>query len=217
MRRYDRSSGSESDTLAKLTWPAVKRLLALAAPHRAVLGGAAALMIVATAISLSYPLLGRQAINDVTSSKSIVRLDRYVFIFVGLIAASAILSFAQHMLAARAGNKIVMELRLRLFEHLQRLPVAFFDRSRSGDLTSHLSNDVSQLQGTLTDDVVKLASNALTLFGGIFIALKIDWQLTLIVVGLLFVTMLFFVVFGRRLRALNRKALDALSDAMGGL
>ncbi len=217
MRRVDRASTPDTDLLTKLTWPAVKRLLALAAPHKLILGAAAALMIVATGISLSYPLLGRQAINDVTNSQSIQRLDRYVFIFIGLIAASTLLSFAQHMLAARAGNNIVMELRLKLFEHLQRLPVAFFDRARSGDLTSHLSNDVSQLQGTLTDDVVKLASNALTLFGGIFIALKIDWQLTLIVVGVLFVTMLFFVVFGRRLRELNRRALDALSDAMGAI
>jgi subfamily B ATP-binding cassette protein MsbA len=192
-------------------------MIALALPYRWPLIGAASLMLLSTAISLSYPLLGRQAINDVTGSSSIAKLDRYVIIFVALIAASAILSFSQQMLAAFAGNRIVMDLRLRLFGHLQALPVAFFDRTRSGDLTSHLANDVSQLQGTLTDDVVKLTSNILTLLGGVFIAFKIDWKLTSVVVSLLVVTMLFFVVFGRRLRKLNRQALDALSDAMGSI
>jgi ATP-binding cassette, subfamily B, bacterial MsbA len=110
-----------------------------------------------------------------------------------------------------------MDLRLRLFEHLQNLPVSYFDAHRSGDLTSNLSNNVSQVQSVLTDDLVKLVPNVLTLVGGVVIAFTIDWRLTIIVVTLLFVTMMFFVIFGRRLRKLNRQALDALADAMGAI
>ena len=116
---------------------------------------------------------------------------------------------------AYAGNRIVMEMRQNLFAHIQRLPVAFFDRTRSGDLTSHLSNDVSQLQQTLTDDLVRLVGNLITLVCGITLAIVIDWRLTGIVVFLLLLVMSFFVVNGKRLRVLNRASLDALSEAMG--
>ena len=98
---------------------------------------------------------------------------------------------------------------------MQRLPVAFFDRTRSGDLTSHLSNDVSQLQMTLTSDLVQLAGNLITLVCGIALAIIIDWRLTAVVVLLLMLVMSFFIVNGKRLRNLNRASLDALSEAMG--
>ncbi|CAN5576891.1 ABC transporter ATP-binding protein [soil metagenome] len=214
-QRYSTTEGSE--TLAKPTWPAVKRLIALAAPHKAILSAGAVLMLLSTGISLSLPLLGRDAINRVTATKDVQGLDSAVAIILGLVVLSAILSFGQFMIGALAGNRIVMDLRLKLFEHLQNLPVSFFDKTRSGDLSSHLSNDVTQIQGTLTDDLVKLTSQVVTLVGGIFILIKVDWRLTLIVISLLAVVMVYFVVFGRRLRKLNRDALDALSDAMGAI
>jgi ATP-binding cassette, subfamily B, bacterial MsbA len=216
--RHSSPTSSESqDKLVRLTWPAVRRLLGLAAPHKRILILAGVLMLMGTGISLSFPLILRQAANDVVGTQNVAHLDRYVLWFVGLISLSAILGFTQFLLTSYAGNRIVMDLRLSLFDHLQRLPVAFFDRTRSGDLASHLSNDVSQLQSTLTDDIAKVAANLLTLFGGIVIVLNIDWRLTSIVLGVLFVTMMFFVVSGRRLRKLNRSALDALGDAMGSI
>jgi subfamily B ATP-binding cassette protein MsbA len=121
------------------------------------------------------------------------------------------------MLAAIAGNRIVMDLRVKLFAHLQRLPVVFFDRRRSGDLASHLSNDVGMLQSTLTDDVVKLPGNIVVLIGGMGLALYVDWVLTVVVVGILTVVMAGFVVSGLALRKLTRKGLDALADAMGSM
>ena len=77
-------------------------------------------------------------------------------------------------LVAYVGNRIMMELRQRLFAHLQRLPVAYFDRTRSGDLTSHLSNDVGLLQETLTNDLIQLGGNVVMLIGGITMAVPAD-------------------------------------------
>lgn len=206
-----------SEKLPKLTWSAVARLLSLAAPYRKKLVLAGFLMIISTGITLSYPLLMRRVIEDFTNTQSTARLDQSVIIFLGLIFVSAVLGYSNFLITALAGNRIVMDLRVQVFSHLERLPAAYFDRARSGDLTSHLSNDVSQLQSSLTDDLVKFVSNILTLVGGITIVLFIDWRMTTIVVTLLFVTIMFFVVFGRRLRKLNREALDALADAMGSM
>jgi subfamily B ATP-binding cassette protein MsbA len=100
---------------------------------------------------------------------------------------------------------------------LLNLPVTYFDRTRSGDITSHLSNDVSQLQLTLTDDLVQFAGNLILLGGGIGLAVWMNWQLTIVVVSLLAAVMAFFVTFGRKLRQLTRQALDALSETMGSM
>ncbi len=205
------------ERLAKLQWPALRRLLVLAAPHRNVLVLAGLCMVFSTAISLSLPLIAREVINHVTTSHSVADLDRFGLGMAALVFLSTGFGFTEFYLAAKAGNRIVMDLRLRLFRHMQDLPVSFFDRTRSGDLTSLLSNDVSLLQSTLTDDIVKLFGNVLTLVGGIVLLVFIDGRLTILVVGLLVLTMVFFVVFGRALRKIMREGLDALAQAMGGM
>lgn len=207
----------DKDRLGKLRWSAVKRLLLLAAPHRNALILAGLCMIVSTAINLSLPLVAREVVNQVTTNRSVADLDRFAFGMSALVFLSTAFGFTEFFLASKAGNRIVMDLRLRLFRHLQDLPVSFFDRTRSGDLTSLLSNDVSLLQSTLTDDIVKLVGNVLTLIGGIVLLVVIDSKLTALVVGLLVLTMMFFVIFGRALRKIIREGLDALADAMGGM
>jgi subfamily B ATP-binding cassette protein MsbA len=93
-----------------------------------------------------------------------------------LILIASLLGYAEHLLIAYMGNRIVTDMRARLFAHLQRLPIVFFDRTRSGNLTSHLSNDVTLLQETLTGDLVRLAGNVVTLVGGVAMAVFIDWR-----------------------------------------
>jgi ATP-binding cassette, subfamily B, bacterial MsbA len=216
MRGHRTSTPTDpADPYAKISWRTVFRLLGFAQQHRGRLILAGCLMLVSTAIALSLPLVARFAVDQVVGTGQIELLDRLALLIGGLIVISAGVGFTQHILVAYTGNRIVKEVRHRLFSHLQRLPVSFFDRTRAGDLTSNLSNDVSMLQQTLTDDLVKLAGNLITLFGGIILAIVIDWKLTLVVVTLLTVTMSFFVVFGRRLRRLSRASLDALADAMG--
>ena len=135
----------------------------------------------------------------------------------GLLVVGGALGYAQFLLGARTGNLVVNDLRVRLFAHLQRLPVAYFDRHRSGDLTSYLSNDVGQLQSVLTDDVVRFVPNLLLFFGGIGLATALNLRLASVVFVLLAAAMAFFVVNGIRLRKLNRASLDALAESTGGM
>jgi len=205
------------ETRGKISVSALRRLLRLALPHRGRLLFATVLMLVSTGISLSLPLAARGALDRVLQTHNVATLDHLALLLVGLVLVGALFSYAQYLVMAHAGNRIVQEMRARLFAHLQRLPVAFFDRTRSGDLTSLLSNDVSLLQQTLTEDLVRLAGNIVTLVGGIALAVVIDWRLTIVVVGLLTGVVLMFMVMGRRLRKMTRASLDALSDAMGGI
>lgn len=217
MRQSQYSAHMAEDRLAKLSWPAIFRLLKLAIPYKTALIVGAVLTLISSAFTLSLTLVSRWALDKVISTRRIEDLNRMALIIVGLIVASAVIRFIQSILVMYAANRMSTDIRESLFGHLQRLPVAYFDKARSGDLASHLSNDVTLMQSTLTSDVVGLAGNVATLFVGIFIAVYIDWKLTLVVVALLALVMLNFVIFGRMLRKLTRAGLDALSDAMGSM
>jgi subfamily B ATP-binding cassette protein MsbA len=218
MRRSPHSpSNHDEDLKRKVSWTSILRLIGLALPHRKLLTLAGILALFGTGVQLALPLMIRQTVNRVTTSQSVAELDRDAGIFLGIILLGAAFGYVQFILSSLAGNRIVMDLRLRLFAHLQRLPVTYFDRTRSGDLTSHLSNDVTQLQTTLTDDLVRLAGQLILLAGGIGIAVWMNWRLTAVVLTVLVLVMAFFVVTGRALRKINREALDSLADAMGAM
>jgi len=218
MLRSPRSaSNNDEDLKRKVSLDAVLRLARLALPHWRLLGVASILALCGTGVQLALPVLIRTSVNSVTESRNVGELDRDATLFLGLILLGAALGFIQSILAALAGNRVVMEFRLRVFAHLQRLPVAYFDKTRSGDLASLLSNDVAQLQQTLTDDLIVFAPQLITLVGGIAIAVWMNWRLTVVVVGLLACVMAFFVTTGRALRRINRNALDGLADVMGAM
>lgn len=197
--------------------PVIRRLLGLAAPHTALLATAGVLMLVSTAVSLSLPLVTRQALDGVLKSHSVRSLDGLAVSLVILILIGAAFGYVQYILVAIAGNRIVQSMRARLFAHLVQLPVPYFDHARSGDLTSYLSNDVSLLQQSLTEDLVRFVGNVATLVGGVSLAVVIDVRLTLAVVLLMVSVSCVFFVFGKRLRVMTRAALDALSETMGGI
>jgi subfamily B ATP-binding cassette protein MsbA len=174
-------------------------------------------MLITTAISLAMPLISRNALDRVLHSGNLQQLDALAARIGGLMIASAVLGYIDFLLMARVGNRIVRDMRVRLFAHLQRLPVSYFDRVRSGDLATRLSNDVTLLQQSLTDDLIRLAGNLITLVGGIAMAVVIDARLTALVVLLLAAVFGVFIVLGTRMRGLSRDALEALSSAMGSM
>lgn len=204
-----------SDKLPKLTWPSITRLLRLTVPYRWYLAAAAVLALVSSAASLALPLVSKTALDRVLQTKSVHSLDMLALAIVGLFVLSGAVNFSQFYLLAIAGNRIIFDFRSRIYGHLLRLPVTYFDKVRSGDLASRLSNDASQVQQTLTSDISGLLGNVVTLGGGTALLFYLNWQLTIIVLFLLAFVMGFFIVFGRRLRNLMREMLDALSDATG--
>ncbi|HTQ10603.1 MAG TPA: ABC transporter ATP-binding protein [Fimbriimonadaceae bacterium] len=217
MRQSYIPSNPEHDKLKKLTWDSVFRLLKLAWPYRAAIALAIVLMLLSSLATLTLPLMLRFAVDQVSKSQSAADLNRFALIIFSIILLAAVFGFIQSVLISVTGSRIVWEMRLKLFSHLERLPVVYFDKTRSGDLTSYLSNDVGMIQQTLTSDIASVLPNIVTFVGGIVVAFVIDWKLCLLSVGLLLGVMLFFVIFGRRLRKLTRSSLDALSDAMGGM
>lgn len=214
--RNTRSAGrNDEDLKKKLNWAGIQRLGGLAKPHWRPLLVSGFLALVASGLQLALPVLVQRSANEVQKRGDIAALDRVAVGLLGLLLVSALVGYAQFLLSARVGNRIVANLRSRLIHHLQRLPVAYFDRKRSGDFTSLLSNDVSQLQGTVTDDLVRFPSHLITAVGLTGLCVWMNWKLSIVVVSLLVLMMAFFVVTGRALRLINRQALDAVAETMG--
>ena len=212
-----RPTMTEQDRLVKPTWSSIKRLVGLAVPYWPMLAVGGLLTLISTAASLSLPWIIKRGFDETIATRSLADLDRYALIVVVIILFSSAISYAQFILIAYVGNQVIREVRGKLFSRLLHLPVSFFDRTRSGDLASNLSNDVSLMQQTLASDLVGLAGNVLMFVGGTVSAIGINPKLTGIVVGVLALVMAGFVFFGRRLRRLTRQGLDALSDTMGAM
>ncbi len=217
MRRPNNPGANDEDLKRKLSSAAVQRLIGLARPYTHPLALVGGLAILSRLFSLVIPWLLRDATNRLTESGGIRTLDRDALLALALVLLSGGLSYIQFLIGAKIGNRIVNDLRVRLFSHLQRLPVSYFDRHRSGDLTSYLSNDVAQLQTVLATDLAQFGSNLIGLFGGLAIAVIINWRLTVVVFALLLCGIAFFMVCGIKLKKLNRERLDALAESMGGM
>ncbi|RYG23740.1 ABC transporter ATP-binding protein, partial [bacterium] len=217
MRRSPNPGTNDEDLKRKLSASAVKRLLSLASPYAKPLAVAVLVASLSALVTLSLPILAQRAVAEVRASGVVKDLDRQAYAILGFLCLGAALFYAQFLIGSRTGNRIVNDLRARLFAHLQRLPVAYFDRHRSGDLTSYLSNDVGQLQTVLTGDLVQFVPNIVTFVGAIAMATVINVRLASVVFLLLVVMMAFFVVNGIRLRKLNRATLDALAESTGGM
>lgn len=217
MRRPNNPGTNDEDLKRKISASAVRRLLGLARPYARPLVVAGLVAMLSSVVTLALPILVQRAIALVSQSHVVRDLDREAYAVFALLILGGALFYAQSLLGARTGNRIVNDIRARLFAHLLRLPVTYFDRHRSGDLTSYLSNDVGQLQSVLTTDVVQFVPNLVTFVGGIGIATVLNLRLASVVFVVLAVMMGFFVVNGIRLRKLNRASLDALAESTGGM
>src|SRR5262245_53329960 len=157
----------------------LRGLLGLLRPYR----GRAALTVFAlllgTAASLAPPLLARAAIDD-----GIQRHDSGTLVWVVLaFLVSALLvwgtTYAQTYLVGWVGQRVLADLRIRIFKHLQTLPIGFYESRPAGVLISRITNDVEALDSLVTDSVVTLFQSGLTLIGTVGILLYLDVKLAL--------------------------------------
>ncbi|HTB71253.1 MAG TPA: ABC transporter ATP-binding protein [Solirubrobacteraceae bacterium] len=158
----------------------LRGLLGLLRPYR----GRAALTVFAlllgTAASLAPPLLARAAIDD-----GILRHDfgKLVLVVVALLVSSLLVwgtTYAQTYLVGWVGQRALADLRIRIFQHLQTLPIGFYESRPAGVLISRITNDVEALDSLVTDSVVTLFQSGLTLIGTVGILLYLDVKLALI-------------------------------------
>ena len=156
------------------------RLLHYIRPYFPQAAMAVACMLLATSASLYVPWIVRDVIDGVLINKDIQLLN---VITVGIVVVFALRGFfvyGQTYLISFIGQKIVIDIREALFRQFQRLSVAYFDRSRTGQVLSYMTNDVAALQSALAQNVIELFTESLTLVGSLLAMFYLHWQLALL-------------------------------------
>jgi len=193
----------------KIKWDTVRRTLRLAVPHAGTLLLFLVVVIVSSAIGITYPLVYRAIINEGILKQNSALIVRLAVLIAGLGVFDAALGLGQTYLAARVGAAVVVSLRTRLFDHILRMPLAFFSRTQTGALVNRLMSDARGARSAFTDLLSNVGGNSVTviLIAGALFALS--WRITLIVLVLLPIFVLPARYWGRRIREVTREAYDA--------
>jgi ATP-binding cassette subfamily B protein len=181
------------------SWRQTRRRLGalaeLARPYRARTSLAVVTLIAYTLAALLPPYLAKLAVDDGISKGDLEALTWIVLAFLVASVAAFVLSSAQTYLTGWVGERALADLRTRLFSHLQRLSLGFYERNRTGAIVSRITNDVEALDQLVTDGVSSLVQNSLLLLGTAIVLFFLDWRLalaTLIVLPLMAVATAWF-------------------------
>jgi ABC-type multidrug transport system fused ATPase/permease subunit len=157
----------------------ITTLARLTAPYRARTFLAVASLVAATLTALVPPFLAKLAIDDGIGEGDLEALTVIVVLFVVAGLANLLASMAQTYFTGWTGERVLADLRNKLFRHLQRLSLGFYERNRAGVVVSRLTNDVEALDQLVTDGVTSLFQNTLLLVGTAVILFALDWRLAL--------------------------------------
>ena len=213
-RSYRRDSSVTQKKLAKGT---VRRIIRFAAPYKRWLFIFLAIILVDAVLGVANPLILKKIIDDgVAPSKAhgdpglVLKLA----LLVGVIAlADAGLTLWQRWYSARIGEGLIYDMRVKVFDHIQRMPIAFFTRTQTGALISRLNNDVLGAQQAFTGTLSSVVSNFVSVVLVITAMLTLSWEITLISLVMLPVFVIPARMMGRRLQTITREGYN-LNSAM---
>ncbi|HLA90547.1 MAG TPA: ABC transporter ATP-binding protein [Gemmatimonadaceae bacterium] len=160
-----------------------RRLFAYARPYAKLVAGALALLLVAGVLQLAQPLLTRHVIDVAVPARDTAALRRDALLFIGVLAAQFACEYGQVMLTSLLGQRVMHDLRREIFDHLQRLSIAFFDRNPVGRLVTRVTSDVEALNELFTSGVVAGLGDLFTLVAISALMFAVDWRLTLAAFG----------------------------------
>ncbi len=158
----------------------LRGLLALLRPYRTRAAAMLVALVVGTGASLAPPLLARAAIDNGIDRHDTSTLVLVVVAFLVSALLVWVMTYLQTYLVGWVGQRALADLRIRIFTHLQTLPIGFFESRPAGVLISRMTNDVEALDSLVTDSVVTLFQSGLTLVGTVGILLYLDVKLALI-------------------------------------
>ncbi|QIZ38533.1 ABC transporter ATP-binding protein [Saccharopolyspora sp. ASAGF58] len=201
-----RSFASDGSVTRKRLSPGLaRRILRYAKPYTRDIVPFLALVAFAAVLGIVNPLLFKAIIDDgiVPQNMSLVVWLAVAVAGVALLEAAA--SLLQRWYSARLGEGLIYDLRSEVFDHVQRMPVAFFVRAQTGALVSRLNNDVIGAQRALTSTLSSVVSNVLSLVLVLATMFTLSWQITLIALALLPLFLLPVRWIGRRLQRVTRE------------
>ena len=163
----------------------MRRLLGYLRPHGKAVGVALATILAGSALQLAQPWLTMIAIDDHIAPRELDGLDRIALAFLLVLAGSFVLEYVQTWTMQMMGQRIMFDLRMEIYGHLQRLDLRFYDRNPVGRLMTRVTSDVDTLNELFTSGVVTVFRDVFMLAGIMIVLLWMDWRLALVTFAVL--------------------------------
>ncbi|MBA2290375.1 MAG: ABC transporter ATP-binding protein [Chloroflexia bacterium] len=210
MERYARQSlhssmRSQHDS-RPFTKATLRRIGQFAKPHRRALAWFMALSVVTAGLAVLTPLLAGDVINAISGDGDQGVVIRLAVLIAAIAIAEAAFGLFSRWLSANIGEGLILDLRTAVYDHVQRMPIAFFTRTRTGALVSRLNNDVLGAQRAFTNTLSGVVSNLVMLILTLVVMIGISWQITALTLVLLPIFVLPARRMGARLAQLQRES-----------
>ena len=200
---------------ARPSWPVYRRLLGFARPYAARLLLAGLLLAVSTVLTLAWPQFIQRIVDGVIVEGDGAALDRLVMVLIAVLLVRMGVDSFRGFLVSWTGERIIADLRIRVARHLMGLSLSYFNDRKTGEILAHVTSDVTQLHFAVTQSVLSIISQVLTLIGGAFVVFTMNWRLALLTFTVAPLVALIGVFYGRRIRGMSRDAMDAQAEAVG--
>lgn len=198
MHRQDEKRPFSKETLL--------RILAFARPHRRHLIFFLILSVAGAVLAVATPVLAGRVVDAIVKGQELSVLLWLAGVIALIAVAEAGLGLLTRWLSAGIGEGLILDLRTAVFDHIQKMPIAFFTRTRTGALVSRLNNDVIGAQRAFSDTLSGVVSNLVMLLLTLFVMLRMSWQITLLALVILPIFVIPARRIGNRLAALEREA-----------
>jgi subfamily B ATP-binding cassette protein MsbA len=190
-----------------------RRLIGYLGPYKGRLALALVGLVLSSATSLIFPAVISLVVDSVLVAGDLDLLNRITAALLLVFLLSSAASLIERYNLNYVGEKIVVDLRRQLYQHLQQLSLGFFVRRRVGELISRLSSDVTVMRTVLTGNLSTLLQQGIIMIGSIVIMLAINWRLSLFILGLTPVIGLLGAAFGMFMRRISTQIQDELAGA----
>ncbi|MFJ4658805.1 ABC transporter ATP-binding protein [Nocardia sp. NPDC088792] len=183
-----------------------RRILAFARPHHRRLVTFLVFSVGSALLAVATPVLAGRVVDDIVGRAAPRTVVVLAVIIAGVALLDAALGLVIRWLSSRIGEGLIFDLRTAVFDHVQKMPIAFFTRTRTGALVSRLNNDVIGAQRAFSTTLSGVVTNVVTLALTLVVMLQLSWQITLLTLVLLPVFMLPARRMGTRIAGIQREA-----------
>ena len=190
----------------------LRRIFRLFTPYRLRLTVVLVLIVIAAVLGVIPAFLLRDALNAIYA-KDTRTLSLAAFGMIAIAIIGGVVGVWQTLLSNQVGQRVMHDLRAAVFRHLQRLSLAFFTRTRTGEVQSRISNDIGGIQNVVTNTATSIASNVTTVVATMVAMLVLSWQLALFAFALI----PFFVLLTRRVGAQRRRIAKTTQETLADI
>jgi ATP-binding cassette, subfamily B, bacterial len=199
-------------TLKRPDSATVRRVARFFTPYKGRVAISVVAILITAAIGLVNPILLKLIIDDAIPDRDLSRLYLYVALMVILPIVSGFIGVGQSYLNTIIGQRVMSDLRDRLYSHLQRMPLRFFTETRTGEIQSRLSNDVGGIQRVVTETATSIVSNVAVSLSTIIAMWLLDWRLALLSLGMLPIFALLTYKVGKARRTITSSTQRSIAD-----